>query len=768
MSRVIAIQNSFTSGELDPKLLARTDLKQYESGLTTALNVVVLPQGGVKRRPGLKFITELGGSPEDGIRLVPFEFNTSDAYLLAFTHNRMAVIKNGVLQTNIAGSGNAYLTTGITSAMLTKMTWTQSADTLIIVQEDIIPQRITRTTDTAWTIADVTFDFNPQYAPSFTIIDTSSAGTLTPSAVSGNITLTAQHSIFTSAHVGQYVNVIGGSSFGRARIVEFNSVTVVKAHVEIPFFNTDAIANANWELETGYIDTFSVSKGFPRSACFHQGRLYFGGSKSRPSTIFASRVNEFFNFNPGEGNADDAFVATLDTNQLNAIVDIISANYLQIFTTGGEFYAPQDFSDPLTPTNFIAKLQSSHGSRENMRVLNIAGATLFIQRQGKALNEFLYNSGADAYSSTQISLLSSHLLNNPTDMSIRKATSTDEGDRLALVNSGDGSMAIYTLLRDQQIVAASKFTTAGTFLNVATVVSDQYIAVLRKKPAQATCTIVVSDYANIAAGSTVVVTKQDGTTFTATAITSGTAGSGTFLVQTNNNTTADNLAACINADAGFAAPNPGAATITVTRADRGADNLLVTTSDGTRLTVTQFVNGTTDEYYVELFDEDLTVDSAVTGANASTASTAHLGFFTVKVIGDGVMQADTISTATTTTFPAATTSTFEVGLDYTVTIKTLPIEPGIQGYASLKGFKKRVLEVNAFLNETQNITINSNTIPIRTLGADNLDVGVPEFTGTKTLHGILGYSLTGQIEIGQSAPLKLHLLGMDYKVSTGA
>lgn len=659
MSRVIAIQNSFTSGELDPKLLSRTDIKQYESGLTTALNVVVLPQGGVKRRPGLKFITELGGSPENGIRLVPFEFSTSDAYLLAFTHNRMYVIKNGVVQTNIASSGNDYLTTTITSAMLTKMCWTQSADTLITVQEDMVPKRITRTSDTAWTIADVTFDFNPQYAPSFTIVNTSSAGTLTPSAVSGNITLTAQHSIFTSAHVGQYINVIGGSSFGRARIVEFDSVTVVKAHVEIPFFNTDAIANANWELETGYVDTFSGSKGYPRSACFHQGRLYFGGSKSRPSTIFASRVNEFFNFNPGEGNADDAFTATLDTSQLNAIVDIISANYLQIFTTGGEFFAPQEFSDPLTPTNFIAKLQSSHGSKESIRVQNVAGNTLFIQRQGKALNEFLYSSGEDAYTSTQISLLSSHLLNTPVDMSIRKATSTDEGDRLAIVNSTDGSMAIYTLLRDQNIVAASKFTTDGSFLNVATVVSDQYAAVKRT----------------------------------------------------------------INS---------------------------------------------VNKYYIELFSEDITVDSALTGGAASSVSSGHLNAKTVKVIGDGVMQDDVTAGASTITFATATASTYEVGLDYTVTVKTLPIEPGIQGYASLKGFKKRVLEVNAFLVETQNLTINSNTIPIRTLGTDNLDVGVPEFTGTKTLHGILGYSLTGQIEIGQSAPLKLHLLGMDYKVSTGA
>ena len=658
MSRVIAIQNSFTSGELDPKLLARTDIKQYDSGLTTALNVVVLPQGGVKRRPGLKYITELDSAASSGVRLVSFEFNTSDAYLLAFTNNKMYVIKNGVLQTNIAGSGNNYLTTTITSAMLNEMCWVQSADTLIVVQEDMVPKKITRTSDTAWTITDVTFDFNPQYAPSFTIVDTTSAGTLTPSAVSGNITLTASSgSVFSSSHEGQFINVTGGSGFGRARIVEHVSGTVVKARVIIPFFNTDAIANADWELETGYVDTFSGSQGYPRSACFHQGRLYFGGSKSRPSTIFASRVDEFFNFNPGEGNADDAFVATLDTNQLNAIVDIISANYLQIFTTGGEFYAPQDFSAPLTPSTFIAKLQSSHGSKENIRVQNVAGNTLFIQRQGKALNEFLYSRGEDAYTSTQISLLSSHLLATPIDMSIRRATSTDEGDRLVLINN-DGSAAVYTLLRDQNIVAASKFTTDGNFLNVATVVSDQYAVVKR----------------------------------------------------------------------------------TINSADK---------------------------YYIELFDEDFTLDSAVSGGAASSHSSGHLNQKTVKVIGDGVMQADVTAGSSAITFASSTSSSYQAGLDYTVTIKSLPIEPAIKGYSSLKGFKKRVLEVNAILNESHNLTVNGNTIPIRSFGTDNLDTAVPDFTGTKTLHGILGYSNEGQITIGQSAPLNLHLLGMDYKVSTG-
>ena len=658
MARVIAIQNSFTSGELDPKLIARDDVKAYDAGLTTALNVVVLPQGGVKRRPGLEYITELGGSPENGIRLVSFEFNTSDAYLLAFTNLRMYVIKNGVLQTNIAGSGNDYLTTTITSAMLSEMCWVQSADTLIVTQEDMIPKKITRTSDTAWTITDVTFTFNPQHAFTLTVEDTSAAGTLTPSGTEGKIDITTQHAYWTDPDdIGSYVNIIGGTQFGRAKIVDIESTTIAQAIVEIPFFGTTAIANADWEHETGYEDTFSVSRGYPRTATFHQGRLFFGGSKSRPSTIFASRINAFFDFNPGEGLDDDAFVATLDTNQLNTITDVLSANYLQIFTTGGEFFAPQDFSDPLTPSNFIAKLQSSHGSKENIRVQNISGSTIYIQRQGKALNEYIYDRGGDGYLTSQISLLSSHLLSTPIDMSIRKATSTDEGDRLLVVNN-DGTCAVYTLLRDQNIVAGTQFTTDGSFLNVGTVVDDQYVAVKRT----------------------------------------------------------------INS---------------------------------------------VDKYYIELFNEAFTVDSGLAGGAASSVASGHLNQKTIKVIGDGVMQADVTGGASSITFASATSTSYQVGLDYTVTIKTLPIEPSIQGYASLRGFKKRVLEVNAFLNETQNLTINGNTIPIRTFGTNNLDVGIPEFTGTKTLHGILGFSLTGQITIGQSAPLKLHLLGMDYKVSTG-
>jgi len=62
MAKIVQFQTNFSVGELDPLLKARTDLDQYQNALETATNVYVQPQGGVKRRDGLKFIHDFGSS----------------------------------------------------------------------------------------------------------------------------------------------------------------------------------------------------------------------------------------------------------------------------------------------------------------------------------------------------------------------------------------------------------------------------------------------------------------------------------------------------------------------------------------------------------------------------------------------------------------------------------------------------------------------------------------------------------------------------------
>ena len=106
----------------------------------------------------------------------------------------------------------------------------------------------------------------------------------------------------------------------------------------------------------------------------------------------------------------------------------------------------------------------------------------------------------------------------------------------------------------------------------------------------ATCTITVSDYANIGASKTITLNKNDGTTVVFTSVT-GSPSTNEFQVQTNNNTTATNLKNTINGHADFSA-TVSSAVVTVTRAAVGRDNLTNVSSDTTRLTTTDFSGGT--------------------------------------------------------------------------------------------------------------------------------------------------------------------------------
>ena len=658
MPRFVDIQTNFSTGELDPLLRSRIDLAQYNNALAKATNVLVQPQGGIRRRPGLKHIIELPNtsteSAGNGVRLVPFEFSVDDSYMLCFTHNRMHVIKDGVQITAINGGANAYLTTSITSAMLGQLNWTQSADTMFIVHPDLAPVKLVRGgTDATWTISTVTFSNIPKYA--FTLTTTTpTSGHLTPSAVAGNVTLTSQHSAFSSGSVGQYVNAYPQ---GRARIIQYISVTSVKAVTEYPFFDTSNIAQGSWEIESGYEDVWSSGKGWPRTVTFHEGRLYFGGSKSRPSTIWGSKIGIFDEFMPTEAFDDDAVEATLDTSSLNVIVDMISGRDLQVFTTGAEFYVPQSGTDPITPLTFTFKGVSRNGIKPGTRVQSLESGTVYIQRQGKSINEFLFSDTQLTYVTQRISLLSGHLLKAPTRMSLRRATSTDEGDLLMMVNDTDGTIAAFSIMRSQQITAPSEFITDGLFKDVSVDVTDIYTVVKR-----------------------------------------------TF--------------------------------------------------------------NSVDRYFIELFSFDRFTDCAFIGGSAGGVGSGlpHIGK-SLNVICDGVPQGnETVSAGGAVTFDRESTTSYEVGLPFTVYAKTMPSEIKLQTGTRI-GFKKRIVEINALVDNTQHLALNQNPVPFRTFDNPLLNLPEPTFTGSKRVNGVLGYSREASIEISQSLPLKMTLLGLEYKIA---
>jgi hypothetical protein len=107
------LQASFAGGEVSAAVGVRVDLAKYSSSLANCENFYVRTSGGVSNRPGLEFVCEVKDSTASLTRLIPFEFNTDETYVLEFGNEYMRVIVDGGL---VVDPTTAATITGITQA----------------------------------------------------------------------------------------------------------------------------------------------------------------------------------------------------------------------------------------------------------------------------------------------------------------------------------------------------------------------------------------------------------------------------------------------------------------------------------------------------------------------------------------------------------------------------------------------------------------------------------------------------------------------------
>lgn len=154
MADLRAYQPSFTAGELSPALWARVDLSKYSSGLKTAVNLFIHPHGGASNRAGLEFIREVKTSAKK-TRLIPFQFNTSQSYILEFGDLYFRVYRDGGIV--LSGASPYEVVSPYAEADLADLVFVQEADVMYITHPLYAPRKLSRLSDTNWTIALVTF-----------------------------------------------------------------------------------------------------------------------------------------------------------------------------------------------------------------------------------------------------------------------------------------------------------------------------------------------------------------------------------------------------------------------------------------------------------------------------------------------------------------------------------------------------------------------------------------------------------------------------------
>lgn len=452
-------KSNFTAGEISPNLLGRGDLKSYANGASKLRNVFIHATGGVTRRPGLRYIATARGAG----RLVAFEFNTDQVYLMVFTEGFMEVYRDGI---KVAEEPTPW-----TAQQVSEFVWVQSADTLFVVHTDVEPRRITRTSHSDWTITTWVFLDEQKPAeggdPAYDRIQQPHhkyAGddvTISTNASSGTITLTASANVFEAGHIGCRMRLQNKEIV----ITAVGSSTSATATVKENLAGT--AASKDWEEQA-----FSTVRGWPTTVCFHQDRLVIGGSRDLPNRLWLSKSADLFNFDLGEGLDDEAVDFAILSDQVNAIRAVFSGRHLQVFTSGAEWMVT---GEPLTPDNLQLQRQTRIGSPVDRSVppRDVDGATIFVPRDGRSMREFLFADVEQAYQSTDLATTSEHLINGPIDQDF------DNANRHLHVVMADGSIATLTVYRAENVNAWSLQQTAGSFTSVAVVGESVYVLVLR-------------------------------------------------------------------------------------------------------------------------------------------------------------------------------------------------------------------------------------------------------------------------------------------------
>ncbi len=629
MARVAVQLTNFTSGELSPRLDGRNDLAKYSSGCATLENLVVYPHGSAARRPGTNFVAEVADSTKK-TRLIPFEFSTTQTYMLEFSNLKIRVYKdNGAV---LEGDKTISAITKANPAVVTATSHGYDNGDEVLISG---VGGMTEVNGKRFLVANKTTNTFELQDKDGVNINSSSFTTYTSGGVSNKV-----FEITTPYLEAELFDL----KFAQSADVMYI------CHPNHEVEKLSRTGHTSWTLtdvdftKGPFLDPNTTTTTLTPSNAATGSRTITASAVTGingGSGFLATDVGRQIHFNDGYG----VITAITSTTVVTANITIAFANanavtnwFLGAFsdTTGHPScvtFFEQRLAFAATINNPQTVYFSKSGDYENMDA-NLGGTiadddaiiytiasnqvnairfmtatrTLII---GTAGGEFAVSGGGTDSAITPTNILikkqSNHGAANIDAISVGNATLFLQRARrkireLAYNFDVDGYVAPDMTILAEHITEGGLTQVAyqqePNQIIYATREDGELVGLTYQREQQVTAwhrhifggrfgiaTITVSDYANIVSGTKITLTKSDGTTVDFTS-TTGTAGTNEFKTQTNNDTTATNLKNAINAHANFTA-TVSSAVVTITETAHEATGYLTIRSfDSTRLTIT--------------------------------------------------------------------------------------------------------------------------------------------------------------------------------------
>lgn len=326
MAKFSHIQNSFKSGLLSDKLRGRTDIQEYRNGCLQLNNFIPFKSGGVGKKPGSQFLSNiLTAEDPDTITLppdaenfgvIPFIVNKESSYTIVFITDDTNDVDSSSYRDILIYDSSGNVVEGLSGTNLrvagqdldpSKFDFVQSSDVLFIVHSSgLIPpvtiQRTDASTDTFEIrnfFAEAEFQtkakflslpFRPVNLDPEKVLqfNTGSPATLTAED-SGGSAIDLFDSSMASDPIPTFFKFNDGSNTTVLEVDTFNSSSEVEVSVVEGPTPSDGTTTDDWSESS-----WSEFRGYPRTVTIYQQRILFGGCPGEPDTVFNSTLGNFY------------------------------------------------------------------------------------------------------------------------------------------------------------------------------------------------------------------------------------------------------------------------------------------------------------------------------------------------------------------------------------------------------------------------------------------------------------------------------------------
>lgn len=533
MARRIRTHYSFIAGEADPQFERRADWENWINSAESLRNMRMRTGGGVKRRPGLVRVATLAGRG----RFVPFVSTSGAKKLVILEPARYRVMATDETFDTTVASGMPW---GVND--LDTLQADSENNDITVTSTAFWPHVLTRAAAGTWSTADLAFAAGGDTSiaqPYYRFPETKGIS-LTPDAVTGNVTLTASAALFVAGHVGKRfriydreieITLVTDSTHADgdvkqtlyptlditvASTVGFNvgdqvttsvdeingEVTDIVSGVVVRVNRTDgysspsvtsnslvgptasslisAVATAGAPEGTVQWDEQMVSsvRGYPAGNVYHRGRRCLYGFPQAPHVLGASAQDATDDFNLGDAIDSDAIQAGIGDAIGRLIRHAVSAEQLILLTEVGPYYVGEGPGTPFAPTTVDFLSIGEEPAAATDPVKSSEGVIFVDQNVARLMVLAPTGNVRRSWDTGDLSDLAPHLLNGITRLVMIDGCEWGPERYIVAINSA-GELGLMHYRRGQEVLGWTPWDTDGTVVDICVFNNKVYVIVLR-------------------------------------------------------------------------------------------------------------------------------------------------------------------------------------------------------------------------------------------------------------------------------------------------